>query len=401
MIDPASLLTEAELAATRAPIETARTLPGRAFTSEEYFDRERRRIAERNWLAACFAEEIPDAGGARPIDLWGLPIVVARDRGGALRAFHNVCAYDGCPVLTENVQGTEALTAAYHGWSYGLDGELVDAPFWAGPPGNAADSVAPEHRRLVEIDTAEAVGIVFLDLFPDVAKPAFDDHVAPLLALLDQVAVDDLRLARGHDGEPDVFEASIRANWKTFVENDCLNILHESFTHDLYRASPEVPRVTADGHPRFEVECDSNVIGFSYAEADAAGTYPAIDLPHIGVSGRPTRGLFAQLYPNASIALMPTLVAPILQFPERAGLTRVRGGSLVHADAAGPGHAAAREPADGLFADAATEDIAVIEGIQAVRASPVRDTGFYSPFWDRPHYEFSKRVAADLEGEAD
>lgn len=401
MIDPAPLLTEAELTAIRAPIEAARTLPGRAFTSEEYFDRERRRIAERNWLAACFAEEVPDAGDARPIDLWGLPIVVARDRSGALRAFHNVCAYDGCPVLAENVQGAEALTAAYHGWSYGLDGELVDAPFWAGPPGNAADSVAPEHRRLVEIDIAEAVGIAFVDLFPDVAKPAFDDHVAPLLALLDQVAVDNLRLARGHGGEPDVFETSIRANWKTFVENDCLNILHESFTHDLYRASPEVPRVTADGEPRFEVECDGNVIGFSYAEADVASTYPEIDLPHIGVSGRPTRGLFAQLYPNVSIALMPTLVAPILQFPERAGLTGVRGGSLVHADAADPARAAAREPADGLFADAATEDIAVIEGIQAVRASPARDSGFYSPFWDRPHYEFSKRVTADLESEAD
>ena len=45
MTDPAPLLTDAELAALRAPIETARTLPRRAFTSEEYFDRERRRIA--------------------------------------------------------------------------------------------------------------------------------------------------------------------------------------------------------------------------------------------------------------------------------------------------------------------------------------------------------------------
>ncbi|MDG2211768.1 MAG: aromatic ring-hydroxylating dioxygenase subunit alpha [Acidimicrobiales bacterium] len=399
MTDPAPLLTDAELAALRAPIETARTLPRRAFTSEEYFDRERRRIAERNWLAACFGDEIPDAGDARPIDLWGLPIVVVRDRSGVLRAFHNVCAYDGCPVLTENVQGAEALTAAYHGWSYSLDGELVDAPFWAGPPGNAADSVAPEHRRLVEIGIAEAVGIVFVDLFPDVAKPAFDDHVAPLLALLDQVAVDDLRLARGSDGEPDVFEASIRTNWKTFVENDCLNILHESFTHDLYRASPEVPRVTPDGSARFKAECDGNVMGFSYAETDVVATYPEIDLPDIGTSGPLTRGLFAQLYPNVSIAMIPTMIAPVLQFPERAGLTRVRGASLVHLDVAGPAHAAARATANDVFADAAAEDIVVVEGIQAVRASPARDTGFYSPFWDRPHYEFSKRVAADLERE--
>ncbi len=416
MIGRAPLLTAAELAAIRAPIGSARTMPSRAFTSVSFFERERSLIAQRNWLAVCFAEELSDPGDASPIDVWGVPIAVLRDQRGTLRAFHNICSYDGCPVLTETRRGTESLTARYHGWRYDLDGKLVEAPYWAGSPSGGSTAVAAEHRRLVEIEVAEALGIVFVNVWPGVDKPSFDEHVAPLIALLAEVDIGALSLARtsrnpigtsaggpigtsagGNDSSVDVFETVVKTNWKTFAENDCLNILHESFTHAMYAASPAVPRVSAEGTPLFEVICDQDLIGFSYAESDAAGTYPEIDLPHIGLGRRPERGFFVQLYPNVSIAMMPNLVAPIIQFPEQVGCTRIRGATLVHRYVAGPEHAYRRDAVDRLFSDAAAEDTLVIEAIQAGRRSPVRETGFYSPFWDRPHHAFSIRVAADLD----
>ncbi|MBT3328220.1 MAG: aromatic ring-hydroxylating dioxygenase subunit alpha [Gemmatimonadales bacterium] len=396
MSSDSARLTVAEVEAILAPIDSASTLPRRAFTSEAFFDWERQRITERNWLAACFSAEVSGRGDAIPVDLWGVPIVVLRDDSGGVRAFHNVCAYDGCPVLTEPVRDAEDLVATYHGWRYALNGDLIEAPFFAGRPGNGRDAVPSQHRHLAEIPVAEAVGIVFVDLFPDVAKPTFDQHVAPLLSLLAEVDLDGLKAAVGEDLNVDVFESVIATNWKTVVENDCINILHESFTHELYNRSLVVPRVAADGTPLFQAEIDGDLIGFSYAAKDAAGTYPEIDIPHIGNDGRPKRGFFVQFHPNVSLAMTSTVVAPILQFPEASDRTRVRGATLVRSQAAGPEYADRRSVVDDLFVAAAAEDRAVIEAVQQTRSSPTRDGGFYSPFWDQPHHALSIRIVHDL-----
>ena len=387
-------LTQAEAEAVRRPIGRARTLPRRAFTSPDFFAWERERIAGRNWLAVCFADEMPDAGDALPVDVWGLPIFVVRGSDGRIRAFHNVCAYDGCPVVVSPVKGAAHLRVAYHGWRYDLLGRLIDAPYWAGPPGNGLDEVPPEHRALDEVRCGMFLGVVFVNAG---SRPAdFSDHVDPLEELLDRFDLGDLSAATDESGEVDVFESVLAANWKTFADNDCLNILHESFTHAMYAASPEIPRVGPDGTPKFEVVSAGDVFGFSYAESDVADTYPPIDLPHIGRGRRPERGFFLQVYPNLSVAVMDTLIAPVIQFPESAERTRIRGATLVRRQAVGPEHAHRRRAADELFAAAAEEDAAVMEAVQRSRRSPARDAGFYAPFWDEPQHLFANRILDDL-----
>ena len=390
----AHLLTQAETEAMRKPIGLARTLPRRAFTAADFFALEQERIAGRNWLAACFSDEIPDAGDALPIDIWGLPIFVVRDSDGSVRAFHNVCSYDGCPVITAPVKQATDLRVAYHGWRYDRRGRLIDAPYWAGPPGNGLDEVPCEHRALEEIRCGVSLGVVFVNVG---SRPVdLSDHIGPLEELLGGFDLDDLGTATDELGEVDVFESVLATNWKTFADNDCLNILHESFTHAMYAASPEIPRVSPDGAPKFEVVSTGDVFGFSYAESDVTDTYPPIDLPHIGRNGRPERGFFLQIYPNLSVAVMDTLIAPIIQFPEAPDRTRVRGVTLVRKQAATSDHAPRRRAADELFAQAAEEDAAVMEAIQQSRRSPARDQGFYAPFWDEPQYLFANRILDDL-----
>ena len=388
------LLTKAEAEAMRRPIGQARTFPRRAFTSPDFFALEQERIAERNWLAACFSDEIPDTGDALPIGVWGLPIFVVRGGDGRIRAFHNVCSYDGCPVVNSPLKGAVDLRVAYHGWRYDLRGRLIDAPYWAGPPGNGLDEVPFGHRDLTELQCGVFLGVVFVSVAPSPAE--FADHIGPLAEVLGGLALDDLGTATNQAGGIEVFESAHATNWKTFADNDCLNILHESFTHAMYAASSKIPRVSPDGVPLFEVVAAGNTFGFSYAEADVAGTYPPLDLPHIGRGRRPERGYFLQIYPNLSIAVMDTLVAPVIQFPEAVDSTRVRGASLVRASAAGPDHAHVLRESDELFAVAAEEDAAVMEAIQRSRRSPARDQGFYAPFWDEPQYLFANRILDDL-----
>lgn len=390
----ARLLTQAETEAIRRPIGEARTFPRRAFTEAGFFALEQERIVERNWLAACFSDEIPNAGDALPIDLWGLPVFVVRGSDGRIRAFHNVCSYDGCPVVTSPLKGAADLRVSYHGWRYDLQGRLIDAPYWAGPPGNGLDEVPSEHRVLEEIGCGVALGVAFINAG---SRPVgLSDHIGPLEKLLEEFDFDDLGTATDESGAVEVFESVLATNWKTFADNDCLNILHESFTHAMYAASPEIPRVSPDGRPKFQVVSAGNVFGFSYAESDVADTYPPIDLPHIGRSRRPERGFFLQIYPNLSVAVMDTLIAPVIQFPERADRTRVRGATLVRRQAAAPEYAHRRRVADAFFAEAAEEDAAVMEAIQRSRRSPARDRGFYAPFWDEPQYLFANRILDDL-----
>jgi phenylpropionate dioxygenase-like ring-hydroxylating dioxygenase large terminal subunit len=57
----------------------------------------------------------------------GIPLVITRDAGGELRAFVNVCRHRLHPVVTENGNARQ-LRCSYHGWTYGLDGQLRHAP---------------------------------------------------------------------------------------------------------------------------------------------------------------------------------------------------------------------------------------------------------------------------------
>ncbi|MCA8896064.1 MAG: Rieske 2Fe-2S domain-containing protein, partial [Amphiplicatus sp.] len=117
MIDrDVKLLTAEEVASVRAPIETALTLPNRAYVSADFYAAEVENIYMKRWVAACFECDLPNDGDAYPFFLCGVPLV-ALNTSGAIRVFHNVCPYDGCPFLLEPSTGLRALVSPYHGWT--------------------------------------------------------------------------------------------------------------------------------------------------------------------------------------------------------------------------------------------------------------------------------------------
>ena len=160
MTEPHAILSADEIDSIRAPIESARTLPRRAFTSHEFFDREMLGVFHRNWAGLCLAGQLGAVGDVLPIDAFGVPLVAAHGKDGRIRIFHNVCPYDGCPVAMEPSSDVDHLTAKYHGWTYSLEGDLLEAPFWAGHSESGIDAVPAEYRRLIEVASGVAFGIV-------------------------------------------------------------------------------------------------------------------------------------------------------------------------------------------------------------------------------------------------
>ena len=116
----------------RQPLERASGLPTAAYTAQEFYDLEQARLFPHTWMSIGFSHEVPEPGDAIPLRITGLPVVLLRDRGGEVRAFHNVCRHRASLVLTEPAGGLSTLQCPYHAWKYALDGRLLAAPYFDG-----------------------------------------------------------------------------------------------------------------------------------------------------------------------------------------------------------------------------------------------------------------------------
>src|SRR5260221_8886650 len=87
----ADLLGEDAIAALQRPLEAARALPPAAYIDADFFALERKLVFHRNWIGIAFGHDIPAPGDAMPVDAAGVPLIVPRDRHGAVRPFPQVC----------------------------------------------------------------------------------------------------------------------------------------------------------------------------------------------------------------------------------------------------------------------------------------------------------------------
>ena len=393
MADPLDALLDTEARSRiREPIESARTLPRQAFTNEAFAALEVERIFGRRWIAARFECEIPAPGDALPFDFCDMPLLAVRGSDGRPRVFHNICPYDGCPVVFAPAKGLTELVVPYHGWTYDLSGKLVGTPFWNGQPGCEVADLGGRPGDLVEVTSETWLGALWVNLAAD--PEPFVSHIAPAERVLSEYRLDDLAVGCTTGEEPAVGRGDLHANWKTFLENACVNVLHESFVHRTYRESPQVPRVGADGTPTWFHDLDRNLLTFGYRRADFADTYQFPPLPHIGAREEPRHEYFLTLYPNLVISTGAehVLVAMVLPLsPGRCEVSTI----LLFDPSVAAGSAA--NTIRGIYEEAVREDSVVMEAVQKARRSPAFPSQFYSPAWDTLHYHMTQMILDDLE----
>src|SRR4030095_13404412 len=105
-------------------------VPTEPYWSEDYFARERENLFKRVWLYAGRELDL-----ARPGDLvvkdvppCNASVLITRADDGRLRAFHNVCSHRNTRVVWEEKGNAARFTCHYHGWGYGLKGDLRSVP---------------------------------------------------------------------------------------------------------------------------------------------------------------------------------------------------------------------------------------------------------------------------------
>lgn len=109
------------------PPDEASTLPPECYRSPELYEREVERIFLKEWTAVGRVEDVPNPGDYITQTIADEPIIVVRDGEGEVRAHLNVCRHRGC-TLVEGSGSAKTFKCPYHGWMYGLNGELRGAP---------------------------------------------------------------------------------------------------------------------------------------------------------------------------------------------------------------------------------------------------------------------------------
>jgi Rieske 2Fe-2S family protein len=189
------------------------TLPGRAYTDEAVFAREQERIFEAMWTCVARADDLPDPGAFRTVQVGRESILLTRARDRSIHAFLNVCRHRGSRLCTEP-SGTlqRAIRCYYHAWTYDLTGKLIAAPNLT-----KMTDINRDEYGLHRVQLREWLGYVWVCLAEDL--PSFEDQVIGAVterlgdpAAIDKYDVENLSLGRR-------ITYDVKANWKLIVEN--------------------------------------------------------------------------------------------------------------------------------------------------------------------------------------
>ncbi|MBN34943.1 MAG: hypothetical protein CMM46_09240 [Rhodospirillaceae bacterium] len=193
--------------------------------------------------------------------------------------------------------------------------------YWDGTAEPSLSVLNGRNGNLIEVRSVIWHGIVFVDLSGEARD--HNDYIAPLERCLEQYDLDDMQPDHDARGRPVTAGFDVPCNWKTFTENDCTNGLRQLTVHDIYRFSPDIPRVDGSGTKRSFDIMDKHLLGYGYRFEDMARTYPEGPLPHLWRDGAPDCGFFLNLFPNFSISVMAHSIGAWCMMPDGADMTRM------------------------------------------------------------------------------
>ncbi|QIB64526.1 aromatic ring-hydroxylating oxygenase subunit alpha [Kineobactrum salinum] len=197
-------------------VEPAR-LHKRLYLDPDIFELEMERIWGQAWIFIGHESQVPQTGDFFTTNITHkIPVVMVRDKSGAVHVLHNRCAHKGAKLVEKregNVRG--AFRCAYHGWSYRHDGSLLKIPNESGYEGTGFDLNSPcnNMQKLAQVESYR--GFVFATLSPE--APDLKTWLGGAVDCLDNLC------DRAPEGEVEVAGGVLRyehdCNWKFILEN--------------------------------------------------------------------------------------------------------------------------------------------------------------------------------------
>lgn len=364
-----------------APVAEARGLPNAHYTDPAVHDEECQALLFGQWAGIGFGKDVPEPGDANPVDFLGVPLLILRDHGGAVKVYQNTCRHRGMVMVREkgNIRGT--IRCPYHSWCYGLDGRLRATPHVGGPGHNLHENIDRGTLGLIEIASYVYRDVVFVNV--DGRAPAFETHAAGLMA---RWAEHDQPLYPGGG-----FSFDVACNWKLAVENYCESY-HLPWIHPGLNSYSRL-----EDHYHIEEPGAFSGQGTRvYRQLTGAGGEVFPDFA--GLSSFWDAGAeYVALYPNVLFAAQRDHAYAMILTP--LGMERTLEQTEIYYPfdpAARPDMAEMIGRNTDLWKGVLEEDLFVVEGMQKGRHGPYFDGGKFSPVMDSPTHVFHRWAAAQV-----
>lgn len=186
---------------------------GSLYTDPAVFADEIDRIYHKGWVFAGHTSETPKAGDYVRRQIGRQPVLITRSPDGAVKVLFNRCVHRGNMICARESGNTATFVCPYHGWTYGVGGELRGVPM----PGGMGSSYDKSELGLVNVPRMQIYrGFIFVSL--TATGQSFDDYLGKARLLLDRAC--DL----SPEGEIDLsagwLKHRLHANWKMLPENN-------------------------------------------------------------------------------------------------------------------------------------------------------------------------------------
>lgn len=201
---------------TSDPKNTA-DLSSDRYISNDFMKMEWDKIWTKCWLFAGLESDVKEIGDFFVYDIGRESIIITRNEENKISAFYNACQHRGNKILSMDVGWVKQVTCPYHGWTYGLDGELKKVPDEELFPGDV--SCSENSLKPVHVETWAGMVFVNMSLNPAPLK-AF---LGKIMSQLEPYHFENMELVKHQS-------VTLDANWKT-VRDNFLEQYHVDFIH--------------------------------------------------------------------------------------------------------------------------------------------------------------------------
>lgn len=374
-----------DLAPVLAELSKAHGLPNEHYVSEQPFEEEKRSVLFANWSGIGFGKDIPEPGDAKPIDFLGMPLLMVRDRNGAINVFQNTCRHRGMILVDEPTRITGAIRCRYHSWCYALNGELRATPHVGGPGQNTHADIDRNELGLFRVRSHVWHDVVFVNISGD--APEFEADKSDLMTRWAE-----FEQPLHHGGDESSFKLAVKSNWKLAVENYCESY-HLPWIHPGLNSYSRL-----EDHYNIEkpgAYSGQGTLVYRQLKDDDGSVFPDF----AGLGEKWDEGAeYVALYPNVLLGVHRDHFFAIVLQPVDLENT------IEHIELYYPQDVAQSPEHDSLRAANAKqwktvfeEDIIVVEGMQKGRHGTLFDGGRFSPAMDGPTHNFHHWVASQID----
>ncbi|HWM33921.1 MAG TPA: aromatic ring-hydroxylating dioxygenase subunit alpha [Pseudolysinimonas sp.] len=226
----------------------------RIFVEDEIFRKELDRIFTRAWLFVAHEDQIPNNGDYVVSKMGTDAVIVTRDMEGKVHVLLNTCTHRGMKLCRNDMGNARTFSCPYHGWSYSMDGRIVEQPGdLAGVPGFSTYYHGELEKKDWGLVRAPKVHVYKRTVWAswDPQVPTFEDYLGDMRLYLDY-ALD------GRDGSEGnnemiggIYKWRVNTNWKfapeNFIGDNYHDISHRSV--DLVGIGPSGGRGRRDDEP--------------------------------------------------------------------------------------------------------------------------------------------------------